>query len=98
MNRILPSFLLIVQLFTISKGEISIIEATDASFKVAYNDVLIIDHYTSDDLPDAENHLMRVGIGSFDGSEHIGNWILNDTEVSNIGLKDIFGQGGCGFI
>ena len=83
MNRILPSFLLIVQLFTISKGEISIIEATDASFKVAYNDILIINHHTADELPP----LMSVGIGSFDGSEHIGNWILNDTEVSNIGLN-----------
>ena len=83
MNRIVPSFLLMVQLFAISKGEISIIEATDASFKVAYNDVLIINHHTADEL----TPLMSVGIGSFDGSEHIGNWILNDTEVSNIGLN-----------
>ena len=83
MNRIVSSFMLMVRLFAISKGEISIIEATDASFKVAYNDVLIINHHTADELP----HLMSVGIGSFDGSEHIGNWILNDTEVSNIGLN-----------
>ena len=85
-------FLLLLMLcFRYSNCDITIIEDTGKSLKVAFNDVLIICHNCGDSQ-DELVPLMKVGIGSFEGSEHIGNWILNDTEDSSIDL-DLYAYG-----
>ena len=88
-------FLLLLMLcFRYSKCDIAIIEDTGNSLKVAYNDVLIICHNCGDSQ-DELVPLIKVGMGNFEGSEHIGNWILNDTENSSIDL-DLYSYGKSG--
>ena len=91
MDKAFSLIFLVILMFTRSKCDISIIEDTGKSLKVAYNDVVIICH----NCGDTENELvplMKVGVGSFDASENLGNWIVNDTEISNIGL-DLYTYG-----
>ena len=90
-------FLLLLMIcFRYSNCDITIIEDTGNSLKVAFNDVLIICHNCGDSQ-DELVPLMKVGIGSFEGSEHIGNWILNDTEDSSIDL-DLYSYGKSGLL
>ena len=88
MDKSISYFALMLLMFTTSKCDISIIEDTGKSLKVAYNNVVIICHNCGDELVP----LMKVGVGTFAASEHIGNWIVNDTEISSIGL-DLYTYG-----
>ena len=67
------------------ESKLEIIENTVKSFKIAYEDVVIIDHNVKD--PDNEFFpVMEIGIGSFDASEHLGNWKINDTVLKKTAL------------
>ena len=67
------------------ESKLEIIEDTGKSFKIAYEDVVIIDHNVKD--PDNEFFpVMEIGIGSFDASEHLGNWKINDTVLKKMAL------------
>ena len=67
------------------ESKLEIIEDTGKSFKIAYEDVVIIDHNVKD--PDNEFFpVMEIGIGSFDASEHLGNWKINDTVFQKMAL------------
>ena len=67
------------------ESKLEIIEDTGKSFKIAYDDVVIIDHNVND--PENEFFpVMEIGIGSFDASEHLGNWEINDTVFQKMAL------------
>ena len=73
------------------ESKLEIIEDTGKSFRIAYDDVVIIHHNVKD--PDDEFFpVMQIGIGSFDASEHLGNWKINDT-VSQIMALDLYELG-----
>ena len=70
---------------TTVESKLEVIEDTGKSFKIAYNDVVIIDHNVKD--PDVEFFpVMEIGIGSFYASEHLGNWKINDTVFQMMAL------------
>ena len=88
MSLFLWIYVLLALSNTISKtveSKLEIIEDTGKSFKIAYDDVVIIDHNVND--PDNEFFpVMEIGIGSFDASEHLGNWKINDTVFQMMAL------------
>ena len=71
--------------------KIEIIDDTGKSFKIYYNDVLIISHNVKD--PELGLYpVMEVGVGEFEASDHLGNWQINDTVNQKLAL-DLYNLG-----
>ena len=65
--------------------KIEIIDDTGKSFKISYNDVLIISHNVED--PELGLYpVMEVGVGEFEASDHLGSWKINDTINQKLAL------------
>ena len=65
--------------------KIEIIDDTGKSFKISYNDVLIISHNVHE--PELGLYpVMEVGVGEFEASDHLGNWQINDTVNQKLAL------------